>query len=98
MIDVGGRYAWLMAALGGQDLSGLGVDRTLQGSVRTSPTAAGGLNGVTKVADRSGAKYTISLGECDLSEDAARLEDLGSGEQRAVPLAAVATVTREALG
>jgi histidyl-tRNA synthetase len=54
-----------------------------------------GLRGAMKAADRSGARYAIVLWECDLTEDAARLKDLGSGEQRAVPLVAV---TREALG
>ena len=48
-----------------------------------------GLKGAMKAADRSGARYTLVLGERDIAEGAAGVKDMVSGEQRAVPLADV---------
>jgi histidyl-tRNA synthetase len=45
-----------------------------------------GLKGAMKAADRSGARYTLVLGERDLAEGAVGVKDMASGEQRAVPL------------
>jgi histidyl-tRNA synthetase len=45
-----------------------------------------GLKGAMKAADRSGARYTLVLGERDLAEGAVGVKDMVSGEQRAVPL------------
>ncbi len=45
-----------------------------------------GLKGAMKAADRSGARYTLVLGERDLTEGAVGVKDMVSGEQRAVPL------------
>jgi histidyl-tRNA synthetase len=39
-----------------------------------------------KAADRSGARYTLVLGERDLAEGVVGVKDMVSGEQRAVPL------------
>jgi histidyl-tRNA synthetase len=46
-----------------------------------------GLKGAFKAADRSGARYTLVLGERDLAEGVVQLKDMASGEQTAVPLA-----------
>jgi histidyl-tRNA synthetase len=48
-----------------------------------------GLKGAMKAADRSGARYTLVLGERDLADGAVGVKDMVSGEQRAVPLADV---------
>ena len=45
-----------------------------------------GLKGAMKAADRSGARYTLVLGERDLAEGAVGVKDMVSGEQRPVPL------------
>jgi histidyl-tRNA synthetase len=45
-----------------------------------------GLKGAMKAADRSGARYALILGERDVAGGVAQLKDLGSGDQRAVPL------------
>ncbi|MFC5994173.1 histidine--tRNA ligase [Pseudonocardia hispaniensis] len=45
-----------------------------------------GLKGAMKAADRSGARYALVLGDRDLVAGTVALKDLGSGEQRAVPL------------
>ena len=45
-----------------------------------------GLKGAMKAADRSGARYTLVLGERDLAAGAVGVKDMVSGEQRAVPL------------
>ena len=37
-------------------------------------------------ADRSGARYTLVLGERDLAEGVVGVKDMVSGDQRAVPL------------
>jgi histidyl-tRNA synthetase len=45
-----------------------------------------GLKGAMKAADRSGARYALVLGERDLDAGTIGVKDLGSGDQRAVPL------------
>ncbi len=45
-----------------------------------------GLKGAMKSADRSGARYALVLGERDLETGTVGVKDLGSGEQRSVPL------------
>ncbi len=58
-----------------------------QAGVRVDLAYGGrGLKGAMKAADRSGARYTLVLGERDLAEGAVGVKDMVSGEQRAVPL------------
>ena len=45
-----------------------------------------GLKGAMKAADRSGARYTLVLGERDLAAGTVGVKDMVSGEQRSVPL------------
>ena len=45
-----------------------------------------GLKGAMKTADRSGARYTLVLGERDLAAGTVGVKDMVSGEQRSVPL------------
>jgi len=45
-----------------------------------------GLKGAMKAADRSGARYTLVLGERDLADGAVGVKEMVSGEQRSVPL------------
>ncbi|GEL19050.1 histidine--tRNA ligase [Pseudonocardia asaccharolytica] len=45
-----------------------------------------GLKGAMKSADRSGARYALVLGDRDLEAGAVAIKNLGSGEQRTVPL------------
>ncbi len=45
-----------------------------------------GLKGAMKAADRSGARYTLVLGERDLDAGTVGVKDMASGEQRSVPL------------
>jgi histidyl-tRNA synthetase len=45
-----------------------------------------GLKGAMKAADRSGARYTLVLGERDLAGGTVGVKDMVSGEQRSVPL------------
>ncbi|MCA1189215.1 MULTISPECIES: histidine--tRNA ligase [unclassified Saccharopolyspora] len=55
--------------------------------VRTDIAYGGkGLKGAMKAADRSGARFALVLGERDVEAGSAQLKDLGSGEQRSVPL------------
>ncbi|MEU6129175.1 histidine--tRNA ligase [Saccharopolyspora sp. NPDC047091] len=55
--------------------------------VRTDVAYGGkGLKGAMKAADRSGARFALVLGERDVEAGSAQLKDLGTGEQRAVPL------------
>jgi histidyl-tRNA synthetase len=42
-----------------------------------------------KSADRSGARYTLVLGERDLDAGTVGVKDMASGEQRSVPLRGV---------
>ena len=48
-----------------------------------------GLKGAMKSADRSGARYTLVLGERDLDAGTVGVKDMASGEQRSVPLTGV---------
>ncbi|GAA2554438.1 histidine--tRNA ligase [Pseudonocardia hydrocarbonoxydans] len=48
-----------------------------------------GLKGAMKAADRSGARYALVLGDRDLDAGTVGVKELGSGEQRSVPLDAV---------
>ncbi|MEW1791705.1 histidine--tRNA ligase [Streptomyces niveus] len=50
---------------------------------------AKGLKGAMKNANRSGARFTVVLGERDLAEGVAQVKDMESGEQKPVPLAAL---------
>lgn len=56
-----------------------------------------GLKGAMKGADRSGARWTILLGERDLAEQVGQLKDMESGEQRPVPLDQIAQHIKEQL-
>ena len=56
-----------------------------------------GLKGAMKVADRSGARWAVVVGERDLEGRVAQLKDLDSGEQAAVPLADVVPTLQEKL-
>jgi histidyl-tRNA synthetase len=51
-----------------------------------------GLKGAMKAADRSGARFALVLGERDLAAGVVQLKDLGSGEQRELPLDADAVL------
>jgi histidyl-tRNA synthetase len=42
-----------------------------------------------KAADRSGARYTLVLGERDLDAGTVGVKEMSSGEQRSVPLGGV---------
>ncbi|MFE4332465.1 histidine--tRNA ligase [Streptomyces sp. NPDC056831] len=53
-----------------------------------------GLKGAMKSANRSGARFTIVVGERDLAEGVVQLKDMESGEQTAVPLPDVAEAIR----
>ncbi|NUS91570.1 MAG: histidine--tRNA ligase, partial [Nocardia sp.] len=53
-----------------------------------------GVKGGMKAADRSGARYTLILGDRDLAEGTVGLKDMQTGDQRQVPLdEIVATLT-----
>ena len=56
-----------------------------------------GLKGAMRAADRSGAKLALVLGDRDLAAGVMGLKDLGSGEQRAVPLDEALEQVRAAL-
>src|SRR5690606_9494197 len=45
-----------------------------------------GVKGAMKAADRSGARFTLVLGERELTEDAVVVKDMSTGEQRQVAL------------
>ncbi len=57
-----------------------------------------GLKGAMKAADRSGARFTLVLGERDLEAGEVGVKDMVSGEQQPVPLDAVLEQLRSALG
>ncbi|MFJ5111758.1 histidine--tRNA ligase [Streptomyces sp. NPDC088551] len=59
---------------------------------------AKGLKGAMKNANRSGARYTIVVGERDLAEGVAQLKDMESGEQSAVALDGLVTELTQRLG
>ncbi|BDT98891.1 histidine--tRNA ligase [Nocardia sputorum] len=56
-----------------------------------------GVKGAMKAADRSGAKFTLVLGDRDLAENAIGLKDMATGDQRQIPLSEVVGVIRESL-
>ncbi|MFE4862874.1 histidine--tRNA ligase [Streptomyces sp. NPDC056670] len=56
-----------------------------------------GLKGAMKNANRSGARFTLVVGERDLAEGVAQLKDMESGEQGPVPLDSIVDVLRERL-
>lgn len=56
-----------------------------------------GVKGAMKAADRSGAKFTVVLGDRDLAENSIAVKDMATGEQRHVPLSEIVGVLREAL-
>ncbi|WP_216899009.1 histidine--tRNA ligase [Nocardia alni] len=56
-----------------------------------------GVKGAMKAADRSGAKYALVLGDRDLAEGEIGLKDLGSGDQRQIPLDDVVATVSTAL-
>ncbi|HEY0804964.1 MAG TPA: HisS family protein, partial [Pseudonocardiaceae bacterium] len=56
-----------------------------------------GLKGAFKAADRSGARYTLVLGERDLAEGVVQLKDMTTGEQHTEPLADVVGAVERAL-
>lgn len=52
-----------------------------------------GVKGAMKAADRSGARFTLVLGDRDLAENTIGLKEMATGEQRQIPLdETVATV------
>ncbi|MEU7283128.1 histidine--tRNA ligase [Streptomyces sp. NPDC045431] len=51
-----------------------------------------GLKGAMKMANRSGARYTLVAGERDLADGVVQLKDMESGEQEAVALDSVVEV------
>ncbi|MEU0988657.1 histidine--tRNA ligase [Streptomyces sp. NPDC005953] len=55
------------------------------------------LKGAMKVANRSGARYTLVAGERDLAEGHVQLKDMETGEQTPVPLAEITDVLRTRL-
>lgn len=57
-----------------------------------------GIKGAMKLADRSGARYTLVLGDRDLAEGTIGLKEMATGEQRQIPLGEVVPTVREALG
>jgi histidyl-tRNA synthetase len=74
------------------------VTRWRRAGVRADFAYGGrGLKGAMKAADRSGARYAVVVGERDLAAGVAQVKDLGTGEQTAVPLAAVVTDVRNRL-
>ncbi|MGV9543690.1 histidine--tRNA ligase [Nocardia beijingensis] len=56
-----------------------------------------GVKGAMKAADRSGAKFTLVLGDRDLAENTIGLKDMATGDQRQIPLPEVVGVIRESL-
>ncbi|WP_067802219.1 histidine--tRNA ligase [Nocardia beijingensis] len=56
-----------------------------------------GVKGAMKAADRSGAKFTLVLGDRDLAENTVGLKDMATGDQRQIPLPEVVGVIRESL-
>lgn len=57
-----------------------------------------GLKGAMKMANRSGARYTIVAGDRDLAEGIVQLKDMESGEQTPVPLSEITDSLRARLG
>ncbi|MDR2163839.1 MAG: histidine--tRNA ligase [Clostridiales Family XIII bacterium] len=53
-------------------------------------TAARGIKGQFKYADRIGARYALTIGDNELSSGVAPLKDMATGDERKVPLADIA--------
>ena len=72
------------------ELPGLGIETNCGG---------GGIKSQMKRADRSGARFALILGDEELARDVVAVKPLrGNGEQREVPLAALATEIGRLLG
>ncbi|MFC9895921.1 histidine--tRNA ligase [Nocardia sp. NPDC127579] len=56
-----------------------------------------GVKGAMKAADKSGARYTLVLGDRDLAENTIGVKDMATGDQRQVSLDEVVEVVRSAL-
>ncbi|WP_054811766.1 histidine--tRNA ligase [Nocardia arizonensis] len=56
-----------------------------------------GVKSAMKVADRSGARLALVLGDRDLAENTIGVKDMGTGEQRQVPLDEVLAIVLETL-
>ncbi|MBF6354399.1 histidine--tRNA ligase [Nocardia higoensis] len=56
-----------------------------------------GVKGAMKAADRSGARFTLVLGERELAEDAIVVKDMSTGDQRQVALPDLVEVLRTEL-
>ncbi|MBF6158382.1 histidine--tRNA ligase [Nocardia cyriacigeorgica] len=56
-----------------------------------------GVKGAMKAADRSGAKFTLVLGDRDLAEHTIGLKDMATGDQRQIPLGEVVGAVTAAL-
>lgn len=77
-IPLGGAATPVMVGLLGQlRRSGVGTDMAFDGR---------SMRAAMKAADRSAAQYAIIVGERDLGSGTATVRDLGSGEQRELPL------------
>ena len=61
--------------------------RARQAGVRADLEYGGkGLKGAMKSADRSGARYTVVLGERDMADGVAGVKEMESGDQQPVKL------------
>ncbi|WP_280468144.1 histidine--tRNA ligase [Nocardia cyriacigeorgica] len=56
-----------------------------------------GVKGAMKAADRSGARFTLVLGDRDLAEHTIGLKNMGTGDQRQIPLGEVVGAVTAAL-
>ncbi|QIS13487.1 histidine--tRNA ligase [Nocardia arthritidis] len=56
-----------------------------------------GVKGAMKAADKSGARFTLVLGDRDLAENTIGLKDMSTGDQRQIPLDEAARLVQEAL-
>jgi len=54
-----------------------------------------GLKGAMKAADKSGARFSLVLGEAEMSSGSAELKDMSSGESESVTLSALASTLAE---
>ena len=54
-----------------------------------------GLKGAMKAADKSGARFSLVLGEAEISSGSAELKDMSSGESVSVTLSALASTLAE---
>ncbi|WP_067859609.1 histidine--tRNA ligase [Nocardia shimofusensis] len=68
------------------------------GGIRVDLAYGGrGVKGAMKAADRSGARFTLVLGERELAEDSIVVKDMGTGDQRQVALPDLVEVLRTEL-